>query len=156
MIYRNLKLNKEIIKNYQKNNLSLIDKKITTIDSDIQQLYKKYSNAKKERQNQEKNQKTIINRIKYLEDEEKKIRQKCESISKKIAMKNKSKIINGNNHNLINKSFCKYPKKRNNSKLENEIKYNNTSFDNNKNEKEKEKGQNNFTKDNKPRIMLKQ
>ena len=60
MIYRNLKLNKEIIKNYQKNNLSLIDKKITTVDSDIQQLYKKYSNAKRERQNQEKNQKTII------------------------------------------------------------------------------------------------
>ena len=119
MIYRNLKLNKEIIKNYQKNNLSLIDKKITTVDSDIQQLYKKYSIAKKERQNQEKNQKTIINRIKYLEDEEKKIRLKCESLSKKIAMKNKT--INGNNHNIINKSFCKYPRRRNDSNLENEI-----------------------------------
>ena len=153
MIYRNLKLNKEIIKNYQKNNLSLIDKKITTVDSDIQQLYKKYSIAKKERQNQEKNQKTIINRIKYLEDEEKKLRLKCESLSKKIAMK--SKTINGNNNNIINKSFCKYPRRRNDSKLENEIKYNNTSFNNNKNDKEK--GQKNYVNYKKPnRIMLKE
>ncbi len=58
-------------KKFKKNN-SITDKKLTVLDSDISRLYKKYSIAKKERLNQEKEQKTIINRIKYLEDEEKK------------------------------------------------------------------------------------
>ena len=64
-------------KNYQKSNLSLIGKKLTVLDSDISRLYKKYSIAKKVRLNQEKEQINIINRIKYLEDEEKKMQLKC-------------------------------------------------------------------------------
>ena len=97
MNIKNLKLNRENTKKFHKNKISLIDKKITILDSDINKLYKKYANAKKERRNQEKNQLNIINRIKYLEDEERKMRLKCEiqkqkinSLSKKLA-KNKTR-----------------------------------------------------------------
>ena len=44
-------------KKFKKNN-SITDKKLTVLDSDISRLYKKYSIAKKERLNQEKEQKT--------------------------------------------------------------------------------------------------
>ena len=123
MIYNSL-LNKPKTKNHKKTSLSVINKKIDTLDSDISRLYKKYALYKKERQNQEKDQKTIINRIKYLEDEEKKMRLKCEiqmqkinSLTKKInnSHKNKAKVrqkIKNNNQpflkNTINNNNLKY------------------------------------------------
>ena len=123
MNYNSL-LNKPKTKNHKKTSLSVINKKIDTLDSDISRLYKKYALYKKERQNQEKDQKTIINRIKYLEDEEKKMRLKCEiqmqkinSLTKKInnSHKNKAKVrqkIKNNNQpflkNTINNNNLKY------------------------------------------------
>ena len=98
-------------KKFKKNN-SITDKKLTVLDSDISRLYKKYSIAKKERLNQEKEQKTIINRIKYIEDEEKKMQLKCKqqmekinSLTKKLA-KRKSQQKPNNNFKL-NKLFVK-------------------------------------------------
>lgn len=97
-------------KTYQKSNLSLIDKKLTVLDSDINRLYKKYSIAKKVRLNQEKEQINIINRIKYLEDEEKKMQLKCKhqiqkinSLTQKLAEKESKQKYN--NNIKINKSF---------------------------------------------------
>ena len=97
-------------KNYQKSNLSLIGKKLTVLDSDISRLYKKYSIAKKVRLNQEKEQINIINRIKYLEDEEKKMQLKCKHQMQKInslTQKLAEKICKQkyNNNIKINKSF---------------------------------------------------
>ena len=98
-------------KKYQKSNLSLIDQKLTVLDSDINRLYKKYSIAKKVRLNQEKEQINIINRIKYLEDEEKKMQLKCKhqiqkinTLTQKLAEK-KCKQKYNNNNIKINKSF---------------------------------------------------
>ena len=97
-------------KKHQKSNLSLIGKKLTVLDSDINRLYKKYSLAKKVRLNQEKEQINIINRIKYLEDEEKKMQLKCKyqmqkinSLTQKLAEKTSKQKYN--NNIKINKSF---------------------------------------------------
>ena len=99
MNYNSL-LNKPKTKNHKKTSLSVINKKIDTLDSDISRLYKKYALYKKERQNQEKDQKTIINRIKYLEDEEKKMRLKCEIQMQKI--NSLTKKINNSHKNKLN------------------------------------------------------
>ena len=68
----------------KKNNILKINEKMTKLDSDISELYRKYSQTKRERLSQEKNQKSIMNRIKYLEDEEKKMRVKCKLQQQKI------------------------------------------------------------------------
>ncbi len=84
MISKNTELNKSNASKIKNNKLSIINKKLIVLDSDIHRLYKKYSLAKKERQNHENDQKCIINRIKYLEDEEKKMQLKCKKQMEKI------------------------------------------------------------------------
>ena len=138
MIYNSL-LNNPKTKKYKKNSLSIINKKIDKLDSDISRLYKKYAFFKKERLNQEKDQKTIINRIKYLEDEEKKMRIKCEiqmnkinSLTKKLENnttdKNKSKIKQKITYN--NKSYFKSEINNNNLNEYSEDNISNNSFNN--------------------------
>ena len=58
--------------------------KIVNLDSHISELYKIYSETRKERVDKEKNKKNIINRINYLVDEEKKMRIKCQIQMEKI------------------------------------------------------------------------
>ena len=72
--------------NNQRNKILLMKEKINLLDSNIKELYKIYSVTRKERVDKEKNQQNIINRINYLVDEEKKMRQKCEIQMKKIDM----------------------------------------------------------------------
>ena len=117
MISKNSKLNKENQKINQKNKLSRMKEKIVNLDSDISELYKIYSETRRERVDKEKNEKNIINRINYLIDEEKKMRIKCQiqmekinKLSQKLAenkkkgnfdidnRKNKSLYINSKNH----------------------------------------------------------
>ena len=117
MISKNAKLNKENQKINQKNKLSRMKEKIVNLDSDINELYKIYSETRKERVDKEKNEKNIINRINYLIDEEKKMRIKCQiqmekinKLSQKLAenkkkgnldidnKKNKSLYINSKNN----------------------------------------------------------
>ena len=114
MNIKKFELNKAKTIKFKKNNISLIDKKITRLDSDINKLYKKYSITKKERKNHEKEQINIINRIKYLEDEEKKMQLKCKyqiqkinSLTRKLANKSKQKL----NNNNTNKSFFRNEQK---------------------------------------------
>ena len=115
MISKNTELNKSNASKIKNNKLSIINKKLIVLDSDIHRLYKKYSLAKKERQNQENDQKCIINRIKYLEDEEKKMQLKCKkqmekinSLTKKLGLgkdeKNKSKNVDSK-YNTKNSFF---------------------------------------------------
>ena len=84
MITKNAKLNKENQKINQKNKLSRMKEKIVNLDSDISELYKIYAETRKERVDKEKNEKSIINRINYLVDEEKKMRIKCQVQMEKI------------------------------------------------------------------------
>ena len=99
---------------HKKNNILKINEKMTKLDLDISELYRKYSQTKRERLSQEKNQKSIMNRIKYLEDEEKKMRVKCKLQQQKInaltkrleEKKNEEKYRNIETDNY-NKSFNK-------------------------------------------------
>ena len=43
--------------------------RLATINSDIERLYKKYSDIKKKRLSKEKTQQILVNRIKYLKSE---------------------------------------------------------------------------------------
>ena len=112
MNIKKFELNKANTKKFKKNNISLIDKKLNRLDSDINKLYKKYTLAKKERINHEKEQINIINRIKYLEDEEKKMQLKCKfqmqkinSLTRKLGNKSKQKLnLSKNSDNHFNKS----------------------------------------------------
>ena len=121
MISKNAKLNKETQKIHQKNKLSRMKEKIVNLDSDISELYKIYSETRKERVDKEKNEKNIINRINYLVDEEKKMRIKCQiqmekinKLSQKLAEnkkkgnfdidKKKNKSLCINNKNYLNDS----------------------------------------------------
>lgn len=123
MISKNAKLNKENQKIYQKNKLSRMKEKIVNLDSDISELYKIYAETRKERVDKEKNEKSIINRINYLVDEEKKMRIKCQvqmekinKLTQKLAenkkkgnfdidkKKNKNKSLFINNKNNLNDS----------------------------------------------------
>ena len=80
-----------------------MNEKLTTINSDIDELYKKYQLAKQERIDKEKSQKNLVNRINFLVDEEKKMSKKCEIQLRKI---NNLKKMNSNIHknNLTQKS----------------------------------------------------
>jgi len=72
--------------------LSLMDEKISILNSDIEELYKKYIEKKKIRKRKEKSELNLVSKIKYLIDEEKKIRNQIEnkSCKKYCFSKNKS------------------------------------------------------------------
>ena len=63
----------------KKINLSKMDEKLSLLNSDIEDLYKKYAEKKKIRQKKEKNEQNLVSRINFLIDEERKIRTKIEN-----------------------------------------------------------------------------
>ena len=82
----------------KKINLSKMDEKLSLLNSDIEDLYKKYAEKKKIRQKKEKNEQNLVSRINFLIDEERKIRTKIENNptkkeEKKIKIKS-LKILN--------------------------------------------------------------
>jgi len=143
MISKNAKLNKETQKINRKNKLSRMKEKIVNLDSDISELYKIYSETRKERVDKEKNEKSIINRINYLVDEEKKMRIKCQlqmekinKLSQKLA-ENKKKGNLGINKKK-NKSLYNYNKHNlNDSKIIMEEHKNNSMSEKNPNKEER-------------------
>ena len=74
---------------------SAIKEKLTTIYSDIDELYKKYQLTKQERIDKEKSQRNLVKRINFLADEQKKMNKKCEIQLRKI---NNLKKINLKNN----------------------------------------------------------
>ena len=81
----------------KKNNLSKMNEKLSLLNSDIEDLYKKYAEKKKIRRKKEKSEQNLVSRINFLIDEERKIRTQIENnpIQKKNNNKSKSlKIFN--------------------------------------------------------------
>ena len=65
----------------KKINLSKMDEELSILNSDIDNLYKKYSEKKKIRRKKEKSEQHLISRINFLIDEERKIRNQIENKS---------------------------------------------------------------------------
>ena len=72
----------------KKQNLSKMNEKLTLLNSDIEDLYKKYAETKKIRQKKEKSEQNLASRINFLIDEERKIRTKIENKPTKKEEKN--------------------------------------------------------------------
>ena len=86
-IYRQGARSMERIKPSKKINLSIMDEKLSLLDADIEELYKKYLQGKKVRVRKEKSEQGLVSRINFLIDEERKIRNQIEN-------------------NVINNDFC--------------------------------------------------
>ena len=69
----------ERIKPSKKLNLSIMDEKLSILNSDIEELYKKYVEKKKLRRRKEKSEQSLASRINFLIDEERKIRNQIEN-----------------------------------------------------------------------------
>ena len=69
----------EKIKPSSKLNLSIMDEKLSLLNSDIEDLYKKYVEKKKLRRRKEKSEQSLASRINFLIDEERKIRNQIEN-----------------------------------------------------------------------------
>lgn len=82
----------EKINRSKKIKLSLMDEKISILNSDIEELYKKYIEKKKLRKKKEKSELSLVSKIKFLIDEERKIRNqiKNKSFKKEHFSQNKS------------------------------------------------------------------
>ena len=115
-------------------NLSIMDEKLSILNSDIEELYKKYVEKKKLRRIKEKSEQSLASRINFLIDEERKIRNQIENkiIKNQRCAKNRSvKILrapeidinsNSNRYNTIesNEESPRPVKNRlNNSRLRN-------------------------------------
>ena len=76
----------------KKMNLSLMDEKLYLLNSDIEELYKKYAEEKSIHQKREKSEESLLSRIDFLIDEERKIKNKIESniIQSDLIIKNRS------------------------------------------------------------------
>ena len=106
-------LKKERDKSKQKKGLNSLNKalkreekssRLTSINSDIEKLYKKYSEVKKKRLIKEKSQQMLINRLKYLRNEVKR------SVSRKGKSPKKLGAINERNKKIFVKVNSKYKK----------------------------------------------
>ena len=60
--------------------------RLTSLNSDIEKLYKKYAEIKKERLLKEKSQQILVNRLKYLRNEAKRSISKKDKQEKKIVI----------------------------------------------------------------------
>ena len=67
----------------KKKSLSKMNEKLSLLNSDIEDLYKKYAEKKKIRRNKEKSEQYLVSRINFLIDEERKIRTQIENNSSK-------------------------------------------------------------------------
>ena len=76
----------------KKMNLSLMDEKLYLLNSDIEELYKKYAEEKSIHQRKEKSEESLLSRIDFLIDEERKIKNKIENnvIQSDLIIKNRS------------------------------------------------------------------
>ena len=106
----------------KKINLSKMDEKLSLLNSDIEDLYKKYAETKKIRQKKEKSEQNLASRINFLIDEERKIRTKIENKPTKKEEKNiKMKslqillkvmiVVKGIDLDILIKKMKKYLKK---------------------------------------------
>jgi hypothetical protein len=77
------------VKITSKQNISIMDEKLSLLNSDIEELYKKYVEKKKIRRRKEKSEQSLVSRINFLIDEEKKIRSQIENKIKQCS-KNRS------------------------------------------------------------------
>ena len=89
--------------------------RLATINSDIEKLYKKYSDIRKKRLSKEKTQQILVNRIKYLKNEVKR------SVSKKEKEKEKNMKNNQKNFNIQMKIEESYINNNNNNKQKRNI-----------------------------------
>ena len=67
------------VKSLSKLNLSIMDEQLSILNSDIEELYKKYVEKKKIRRRKEKSEQSLVSRINFLIDEERKIRTQIEN-----------------------------------------------------------------------------
>ena len=76
----------------KKMNLSLMDEKLYLLNSDIEKLYKKYAEEKSIHERKEKSEDSLLSRIDFLIDEERKIKNKIENnvIQSDLIIKNRS------------------------------------------------------------------
>jgi len=76
----------------KKMNLSLMDEKLYLLNSDIEELYKKYAEEKSIHVKKEKSEESLVSRIDFLIDEERRIKNKIESniIQSDLIIKNRS------------------------------------------------------------------
>ena len=91
-IYKKCAKSTEKINPSTKINLSLMDEKLSILNSDIEELYKKYLEKKRLRRRKEKSEQSLVSRINFLIDEERKIRSMIENrtIKNEFLTKNKS------------------------------------------------------------------
>ena len=96
-IYRKASRSMERMTPIKKMNLSLMDEKLYLLNSDIEELYKKYTEEKNVHQRKEKSEQNLSSRIDFLIDEERKIKNEIEDnvIQNDLIIKNKSlKMLN--------------------------------------------------------------
>ena len=74
-------------------NLSLMDEKLSILNSDIEELYKKYLEKKRLRRRKEKCEQSLVSRINFLIDEERKIRNLIENRNIRNEFLNKNKSV---------------------------------------------------------------
>ena len=82
----------------KKINISKMEQELSLLNSDIEDLYKKYAEKKKIRRNKEKSEQHLVSHINYLIDEERKIRTQIEN----------NTIQKDNDNNKNNKSQKNY------------------------------------------------
>ena len=88
-IYRKGSRSMERMTPIKKVNLSLMDEKLHLLNSDIEELYKKYTEEKSIHQRKEKSEQNLSSRIDFLIDEERKIKNKIEK-QNDLIIKNRS------------------------------------------------------------------
>jgi len=91
-IYRQGSRSMEKMNSLKKISLTLMDEKLYLLNSDIEELYRKYAEENNIHERKEKSERSIINRIDFLIDEERKIRNQIENnvIHNDMVIKNKS------------------------------------------------------------------
>ena len=91
-IYRKGSRSMERMTPIKKVNLSLMDEKLHLLNSDIEELYKKYTEEKSIHQRKEKSEQNLSSRIDFLIDEERKIKNKIENnvMQNDLIIKNRS------------------------------------------------------------------
>ena len=91
-IYRQGSRSMEKMTPLKKISLTLMDEKLYLLNSDIEELYKKYAEENNIHERKEKSERSIVNRIDFLIDEERKIRNQIESnvIHSDFVIKNRS------------------------------------------------------------------
>jgi len=125
--------------------LTLMEEKLSILNSDIEELYKKYIEKKKIRKSKEKSGVNLVSKIKFLIDEEKKIRNQIENKSGKKDFFSKNKSVkffkkreiltksDSMTYNTLENSEDRKYKFYNTTKENRKIKYKNKANMNNKN-----------------------